>query len=132
MKLNVEAMLENEKVKAGIAKCEAALAADPMLDQMAGAARSIEEIYEVAKHFIKVEFKEFCQVFEDVMEFYSEPKAALADDLLDDVAGGAFSWSVFGKVSLCAAIGFLVAGPLGVVAGLAIATHEWVDGVKNS
>ena len=125
MKLNVEALMADENVKAGMAKCEAALAADPMLDQLAGAARSIEEMFEVAKHFIQVEFQEFRQVFEDVMEFYSAPKAALADDLLDNVAGGAFSWSTFGKLSLCAAVGFFIAGPVGALAGIGIGKVTW-------
>ncbi len=125
MKLNVEAMLADENVKLEMAKCEAALAADPMLDQLATAARSIEEMFEVAKHFIQVEFQEFRQVFEDVMEFYSAPKAALADDLLDNVAGGAFSWANFGKVSLCAAVGFLILGPTGALAGAGLGAAFW-------
>ncbi len=126
MKLDVKALLADENVKAEMAKCEAVLAADPMLDQLAEAARSIEEMYEVAKHFVVTEFKNFCQVFEDVMEFYSEPKAALADELLDNVAGGAFNWSTFGKLTLCAAIGFLIAGPVGALAGLGIGKVAWV------
>lgn len=122
--MKVEEMIANGSVQAGMQKFQAALEADPMLNQLAEAAKSIEEMFNVAKNFIIVEFNEFRQVFEDVMEFYSEPKLALADEVLDGVGGG-FSWSSFGKLALCVAVGMLVAGPIGMAAGAGIAKSIW-------
>ncbi len=97
------------------------------------AAHSIEDVYELAKNFVVMEFEKFKEVCESMMDYFKEDKAALNDEVLDNVAGGSFGLGGWGLskfwnnvvvgtiIGVCtvagAALGTVVTAPAG--AGLA-------------
>ncbi len=92
------------------------------------AAHSIEDVYELAKKFVVIEFEKFKEVCESMMDYFQEDKAVLNDEVLDNVAGGAWGLSKFWNnvvvgtiLGVCAvagaALGTVVTAPAG--AGLA-------------
>ena len=98
------------------------------------AAKTVEDLYEATKRFIKMKFEDFKVVFQNTFSYFSSAKAALSDEILDDVAGGWSLSSVFSSISkkaLCIA-GCVIGGAIcvaGCVLGAAIVATTGPIGV---
>ncbi len=75
-------------------------------------AHSIEEVYEIAKKCVTIEFAKFKEICEAMMAHFKSDKTVLDDEVLDNVAGGAWNWSRFWNnvavgsiMAVCVAVG---------------------------
>ncbi len=120
--ISYQEFMENETVKKSTGEVLEAIKKDPVAMKMIDAAKTVEELYEATKRFITVAWEDFKKVFANTFAYYSSPKAALEDEVLDDVVGG---WSFSGffnsisKKATC--IAAVVVGAAVVVAGAALA-----------
>ena len=129
---NVAAVMNDSVAVAEIKKLQAAMEADTVVGKLMDAAESVEDMYEVAKRYIQIKFEDFCQVFNETMDYLKGSKVELDDGTMECVVGG-FSWrglwNGVKKVAIAAAIGVAVvtvsavtAGAAGAVIGAAAAT----------
>ena len=132
---------ENKTVKESMAQMTDIIEADSEAMKLIEAARTVEDMWEVTKRFVKLGFEEFKNFFRNTVDYFSSPKAELPDEVLDNVAGG---WSLTGLFSniakktacvvacVACAAGFVtslalgvvaatVAGPVGMIAGCGFA-----------
>ena len=144
-------IMENESVQKGMDEMMAALEADPVTMKLLDAAKTVEDMYEVSKKYIRMKFEDFKKMFHMTVDYLFAPKEALADEVLDNVAGGSFFlrdlFNSLKKKAQCivgviaggalilgaAAVGaaaIVYGGPLGVPAGLAIAGAGIINGAS--
>ena len=133
-------MMERDGAQEGLDNLVEALEADSVTMKLLDAAKTIEDMYEVSKKYIRLKFEDFKKVFQMAVDYFSSPKAALADEVLDDVVGGWSLSSIYDSLSQkakciagCIAGGLMIAGgvlvggtcialggPIGVAGGLAV------------
>ncbi len=99
------------------------LEANPVTQKLMETAQTVEDMFQIVKNYAKVKLEEFKVIWDKTVNYFKEEKAALADEMLDNVVGGwSFSsfWNKWKKPILAAAIvvGCTVAG---VVVGAATA-----------
>lgn len=131
--INAVEILEAEGAEEKVEQVKAALEADPEVSLLLKAAETVEDVYEIVKRFSKATLEEVKGIFRQTVDYYKQTKAALDDEVLDNVVGGSFSswWNkwksvVVGGVVFVAcvaagvAIGAAVGGYTGAVAGAAV------------
>ena len=139
--MTIDEVMENEKIKAGMDDFVAAMEQDAAMMRVVEAAKSVEDMYEITKRFVKMAFEDFKKLFQQVAHYFSDDKTVLADEMLDSVVGG---WSFSGLfdnigqklacIAGCVAgVGAFVGGialggvliatanPVGLAAGMAVA-----------
>lgn len=129
--IDVAGTLAREGVKEKVAQVKEILESVPEVNAMMKAAETVEDVYEIVKNFSTATLEQVKVIFEKTVDYYRQAKAALTDEVLDNVVGGwSFSefWSdnkgfvvgaaVFvASVAIGATAGACVAGPLGAAAG---------------
>ena len=127
--VDMEKMLSTEDAKAGVAKVQEAMEANPAFNKVMEAVKTVEDMYEVAKAYVKMKYEDFKVLANKTMEYYKNSKVELKDETMDYVVGGwSFSgfWNKYKKViiatAIIAAVSVVTAGvgaaigPLAVVA----------------
>ncbi len=145
--INVADIFAVEGAERSAEKIESIITADPKMSALMQAAETVEDVYEIVKKFAKVTLEQLKVLFQKTVDYYQQTKAALADELLDNVVGGSFSswwsehkravigWTIFGACVVGGIIaGAIAAGPIGAVAGAigGVATGASVAVVVNS
>ena len=115
-------IMENETVRKGMDEMKAALEADPVTMKLLDAAKNVEDMYEVAKKYMQLKFEDFKKAFHMTVDYFFAPKEALADEVLDNVAGGSFFFrDLFNSLSKKAqCIAGCIAGGLIILGGAAV------------
>ncbi len=111
-----------------LAKVGEIIDANPVSKKLLEAAQTVEDAYQVFKAYVEMKFEDFKIVFEKTVNYFKEPKAALPDEVMDQVVGGGWSdfWNKYKhkiiRASIivgCAvagiALGALTAGAAGAV-----------------
>ncbi len=102
--------------------------ANPVSKKLLEAAQTVEDAYQVFKDYVEMKWEDFKIVFEKTVDYFKEPKAALPDEVMDQVVGGGWSdfWNrnkhkiirasiIVGCVVAGIAVGALTAGAAGAV-----------------
>ncbi len=119
--LTIDEVMENEKIKAGMDDFVAAMEQDAAMMKVVEAAKTVEDMYEITKRFVKVAFEDFKKLFNQVAHYFSSDKTALADEMLDNVVGGWSFSSLFDNIGQkLACIAGCVAGVGAVIGGIAL------------
>ncbi len=140
MVVDMNALMAQPGAKEELERITAQMEADPEASVLVEGMHSIEEAYEFVKHYAKVKFELFKEIFHDVASYFKEDKVALKDEVLDGVVGGGF-WSdlwnnkivkytvaavVVGACAIAGAwVGSVVGGAVGAVPGL------WIGGITG-
>ncbi len=143
-------MMADEMMQQKMDTLVEAMEKDPVMMKIVDAAKTVEDMYEITKSFIKVTFEDFKKVFHQVTDYFSSDKAVLSDEILDDVVGGwsLSSWfssnmekikcvaaCVGGAALMLGGMGLgmtlcIIGGPGGVAAGLTVAAAGLVGGAQ--
>ncbi len=143
-------MMADEQMQQKMDTLVEAMEKDPVMMKIVEAAKTVEDMYEITKSFIKVTFEDFKKVFRQVTDYFSSDKAALSDEILDDVVGGWSLSNLFGSATekikciagciggaalMWAGIGLgmtlcIIGGPGGVAAGLTVAAAGLIGGAQ--
>lgn len=114
--------MENETVKKSTAEVMAAIEQDPEAMKLLDAATTVEDMFEATKRYVKIAWEDFKKLFANTVDYFSVQKAALRDEVLDNVVGGWSFSSFFDSISKKAqCIACVVVGAAVVVAGGALA-----------
>lgn len=116
--------------------------ANPVSKKLLEAAQTVEDAYQVFKDYVKMKWEDFKIIFEKTVDYFKEPKAALPDEVMDQVVGGGWSdfWNKYKhkiiRASIivgCAvagiAVGALTAGAAGAVVVGFVGTIVGIAGV---
>lgn len=91
----------NDKVQAQLQEMEN----NPVISKLLEAAETIEQAYEIAKHYVDMTFDKFSQLYEEAKNFYQEAKMELSDDTMENIVGGRPKWlNMLRKIALATAI----------------------------
>ncbi len=128
--VNVAKMLSVEGAEKSVNDMVAAMEANPVVEKMLEAAQSVEDMYHVVKEYLAMKLEDFKVLFDKTVDYFKETKAALTDDVLDNVVGGGFwdfvsrwkkqivaSTVLIGSVVEGALIGAAIGGPAGAACG---------------
>ena len=124
--VDMEKMLSTEDAKAGVAKVQEAMEANPAFNKVMEAVKTVEDMYEVAKAYVKMKYEDFKVLANKTMEYYRNSKVELKDETMDYVVGGwSFSgfWNKYKKVIIATAIvaaAAIVTGGIGAAVGPAL------------
>ncbi len=113
--VSVAKVMANEKAQEAAEKLRAAMEANPEDNALMEAAQNAEDMYAVAKKYVKMKLEEFKVLFQKAVDYFKEDKVQLKDEMLDSVAGGwSFSsfWNDYKKqiVACVVCVGCIVAG----------------------
>lgn len=113
--VNVAEIMEQAEAKASVEKLQAAMEANPVVNQLLEAAETVEDMYQVAKEYITIKFEEFKVLIDKTVDYFKGPKVQLDDDVMDCVVGGnwfADFWNKHKKTIVTVAIvaGFVAVG----------------------
>ncbi len=118
--INVVEILEAEGAEEKVEQVKAALEADPEVSVLLKAAETAEDVYEIVKKFSKATFEQVKEIFQKTVDYYKETKAALDDEVLDNVVGGSFSsWWNRWKSAIVGCVVFVACVGAGVLIGAA-------------
>ncbi len=102
-----------------------ALESEPKVKKLLDVARTVEDMYQAVKDYVSLKLEDFKVLFQKSVDYFKESKAALADEVLDNVVGGGWGFSLrWQKLALAATlliggivegalIGAAVGGPIG-------------------
>lgn len=128
MILDMEKVMATPGAREDLERLTATMEADAEVGPLMQSLHSIEDVYELVKHFAKAKFEVVKELFEDAVNYFKEDKVMLKDETLDNVVGG-FSWSSLWNnkivkyaaatvvVGACALIGLLSGMGVGSVVG---------------
>ena len=119
--VNVANLLGTEEAKAGVEKFRTAMEANPVLNKVLEAAKSIEDMYQVAKCYLDIKLEDFKILMNKTADYFKSPKIKLEDDMMECVVGGwdiGGFWNKYKKVIISAAI---IAGVAAITGGLGAA-----------
>ncbi len=89
--VNVAEIFEKGNGLQCVEEVTATITADPEVGALVKAAQSIEDVYDIVKRFSKATLAQVKALFEKTVDYFKETKAALSDEVLDNVVGG---WSL--------------------------------------
>ncbi len=114
-----------------VEKIKALVEADPESSALMQTAETVEDVFAIVKKFAKVTLEQLKVLFDKTVDYLKETKAALSDEVLENVVGGGFSdwwnrnkravigWSIFGACVIGGIIvGACTAGLAGAAVGL--------------
>ena len=123
--MTFEEGMAQETTRENMVKVYNYMETDSVVMKLIEAAKTVEDMYEAAKHFVQMKFEDFKLLLERTADYFSSPKAVLPDEMLDSVAGGWSFGSLFSSISKKAwCIAGCVAGAvtaLGSLAGMTVA-----------
>ena len=93
---NVAEMMSKAENQEILNKMRVALDADEEVARIMENADSIDDVYTVFSRYIKVKFEDFREALESTVEYLTQPKAMLSDDMLEGVTAAGFFSSVGG------------------------------------
>ncbi len=136
--IDVAQIMSVDTAKEAADKLEEVLTSDPEMNAMIESTKSVEDVFDVVKRFIKITLDEFKVVFQKTVDWFTKEKAEIPDEMLDSVSGGGF-WSnlwdkikkpvvAIGIIASCtaaglgvgAAFGGFIGAPVGGVVGLVV------------
>ncbi len=131
-KLNVAALMANEEVAKSVETVKKAILEDPETGKLVDAAESIEDVFALVKKFANVTLEQVKVIFNKAVAYYKGAKAALADEVLDNVVGG-WSLSAWWNKNKADIVGFTIWGACilgGAIAGAVVGGPggAWVGG----
>lgn len=136
--LDVAQIMSVDAAREAADKIEAAMSADPEINAMIESTKSVEDVFAVVKKFIDITLDEFKVVFQKTVDWFTQDKAVVADEMLDSVSGGGFWGNLWDKIKkpvvaigiivastaagagLGAAVGGFLGAPVGAVGGLVV------------
>ncbi len=122
--LDINAMMADEVQAANVEKIEAALEQDTEGCALLDAAKSVEEVYDVVKRYLTMKFEAFKAIFEDALDYLKQDKAAIPDETLDCVVGGASwlntAWNWLKRKGTAIVIGAVAGAVIGGIGGAAL------------
>ncbi len=122
--VDIKAFMANKAACEGVDQLEAIIDKDEETCALLDAAQSAKDVFEAVKKYVTMKFEDFTALFDDVMDYFKEDKAVLADETLECVVGG---WSLSGlwqsvkkkatAIIIGAACGAAVGAAVGALAG---------------
>ncbi len=103
----LEEFLDMEKTKETMAQVQEVLEADAETASLIEKAESEADMWEVFKKYVSAPVAYFKELFQRVTDYFKADKAALSDEMLDNVVGGwSFSnfWNKYKKTIITAAV----------------------------
>ncbi len=88
--VNVARVMGAEGAQDAVDKIQAAMEENPAVKKLMDAAASVEDMYQVAKEYVKIKLEDFKVLWDKTVAYFKEEKAALSDEVMDSVVGG---WS---------------------------------------
>ncbi len=125
--INVADILGAEGAVESVEQVKAAIESDAEVSALVKAAQSVEDVFEIVKKYAKATFEQVKVLFEKTVDYFKETKAALSDEVLDNVVGGwsLSTWWNENKANIigttifltCVAAGAVIGGCLGGFGG---------------
>ncbi len=130
--VDVAKVMRTEGASEAVARLQVLMEENPVVKKLMEAARTVEDMYEVAKTYIEVKLEDFKVLWNKTVDYFKESKTALPDEMMDSVVGG---WSISGFfnkwkkeiIATTIAVGCLAAG---VVIGAALG--GWVGAAAGA
>ncbi len=130
--VDVAKVMRTEGAGEAVARLQVLMEENPVVKKLMEAARTVEDMYEVAKTYIEVKLEDFKVLWNKTVDYFKESKTALPDEMMDSVVGG---WSISGFfnkwkkeiIATTIAVGCLAAG---VVIGAALG--GWVGAAAGA
>ncbi len=94
--VDVAKMLSVEGADKSVDDMVAAMEENPAVKKLMDAAETLEDMYHVVKEYLAIKLEDFKVLFDKTVDYFKETKAALSDDVLDNVVGGGF-WNFVAK-----------------------------------
>ena len=119
--MNVAVAMENVGAREQAQEILAELQTNPATNALMEAAKTVEDMYEVAKSYVDMSLEAFQNTFEAAMDYYNDSKQELDDDTMECIVGGSWSsaWNTFKKAALVTVIVVGVIGACVATGGLA-------------
>ncbi len=121
--VNISKIMSVEGAAEKVDQFVAALDENPAVKKLLDAAQSVEDVYHIAKDYIQMKLEDFKILFEKTVAYFKNEKAALPDEVMEDVVGGwSFSewWNKWKRPIVASSIlvgcvvgGALIGGALG-------------------
>ncbi len=113
--VNVAQIMSVEGAHEKVEQLVAVMEENPAVKKLLEAAQSMEDMYHIAKEYVEMKLEDFKVLWDKMVAYYKEEKAALDDDVMDGVVGG---WSISGFfhkwkrviVASCIMVGCMVTG----------------------
>ncbi len=86
--VNVAEMMSIAENKAFVANFEAALEKDTEAVALMEKSNSVEDMFTVASKYFQIKLEDFKEAYHKAVDYLTQPKAKLDDDIMDCVAGG--------------------------------------------
>ncbi len=104
--VNVADILGTADAMQRVEKVKEAISADAEVSALVKAAETVEDVYEIVKRFAKVTLEEMKVLFQKTVDYFKETKAALSDEVLENISGGGIVdwWNRHKKDIICGAI----------------------------
>ena len=134
--MNVAVAMENAGAREQAQEILAELQANPATNALMEAAKTVEDMYEVAKSYVDMSLEAFRNAFAAAMDYCNDSKQELDDAAMECIVGGSWgdAWNMFKKVALATVIvaGVVAACAItGGAAGAAVgAAGAWMAGTS--
>ncbi len=86
--VNVAEMMSIAENKAFVANFEAALEKDTEAVALMEKSNSVEDMFTVASKYFQIKLEDFKEAYHKAVDYLTQPKAQLDDDIMDCVVGG--------------------------------------------
>lgn len=90
---------------------------NPVVNQLMEAAQTVEDMYNVAKHYITLTYEKFVELYDSAMDYCKSAKMELSDDTMEIVTGG---WKCPKWLKVVGAVAAAVAITVGVIAATVV------------
>lgn len=119
--MNVAVAMENAGAREQAQEILAELQANPAANALMEAAKTVEDMYEVAKSYVDMSLEAFRNAFAAAMDYCNDSKQELDDDAMECIVGGSWgdAWNMFKKVALATVIIAGVAAACAITGGAA-------------
>ncbi len=127
--VDVSKVMHVEGAEEAMEKVGEIIDANPVTRKLLEAAETMEDAYEVFKTYVEMKWEDFKVIFNKTVDYFKNEKAALPDEVMDQVVGGGWWGDVWNKykhqiirasilvgcAAVGAAVGALTAGAAGAV-----------------
>ena len=108
--VNVADVMSHAENREFIEKMEAALAQDAEAAAIMEKSNSVEDMFKVVSRYFKLKFEDFKEAYNKAVNYFTEPKTQLDDDVMDNIVGGGIcdwfkkNWKTIASVAVTVAI----------------------------
>ncbi len=115
--VNVAQIMSVEGAHEKVEQFVAVMEENPAVKKLLEAAQSMEDMYHIAKEYVEMKLEDFKVLWDKAVAYFKEEKAALDDEVMENVVGG---WSLSGFfnkwkrqiVASCILVGSVIGGAI--------------------